>query len=144
MAKIPMKDPRIVHAAPGILEMCDGFRLKPVEDHQESKHMPELTVRNAFCSDGPGARMSFRFEGRYFGLYHRFSKDGGNWRLSVDGRHIAEYSAYFQYPDDFKSRGEFLCQCRVCGLDPGEHVAEVTAVEGSHGNDIAIAGFLVG
>lgn len=143
-AKIPLNDPRIVHAAPGILDTCDGFRLQPVEDYLESKHMPELTVRNAFCSDGPGSRMSFRFEGRHFGLYHRFSINGGNWILSIDEIDIAEYSTYFQYSENFKGQGEFLCQCRVCGLDPGEHTAEVRALEGPHGNDIAIAGFLIG
>ncbi len=148
ISAIPMRDPHIVPATPDAVFDCEGFTYGLVSDDTHIKHIPELTVTHGLCAKKPGAHLSFRFTGSYFGLYHRLSYNCGSCAVSIDGGPAKKYSFYHPYADSYTGPGEFLCFCRICGLAPGEHTATVTVLdekdERSTGNNVIIAGFLVG
>ena len=96
-------------------------------------------------SDIPGASITFEFEGTACGLYIRIEKDGGQARVTIDGKDMGLISFWDRFSPDLDRDG-FLHIAE--GLKYGKHTFTVTVSDEkkplSEGHVARIAAFLAG
>lgn len=138
-------DPQILLASPQMEQK--GFACAAAEDMENLKHLPETVVRQALYAKKAGASVKVKFTGTHFAIYHRIGARMGCVSVVIDGENVGKLDCYYKYADP-NIAGEYCCFFRRNGLPQGEHTAEITVLdeknENSMGNQVVLAGFLVG
>ncbi|MBQ1222959.1 MAG: SGNH/GDSL hydrolase family protein [Oscillospiraceae bacterium] len=138
-------DPKILLASSEIEQ--NGFVCAAANDMENLKHLPETVVRQALYAEKAGASVKVKFTGTHFAIYHRINAKMGCVSVAIDGENVGKLDCYYKYADPEIS-GEYCCFFRRNGLPQGEHIAEITVLdeknENSTGNQVVLAGFLVG